>query len=165
MTKKKKFDLNKILIVVTIITTISTAITGWWGIEQQNKANDLSNQSDISVQIQKQYKDKNGDLITQNTNLTLDKLNLKQSKDTVIRNLLIELASTQEKVNELQQLVSQKSNVIQLQNTTDSVKPDSDKSVKRVVKDTTTKEKNVITLPETHKNKKGFNTDPLVINK
>jgi CRISPR/Cas system CMR subunit Cmr4 (Cas7 group RAMP superfamily) len=118
--KKKKIDLKKVLLILTIFSTISGIGLGWWGIIQKSRADKLANDCQLSVQITREYIDKNGILIKENENLTLSKIDLKKSSDTTIRKLLVELVSEKEKRKELERLLYLKNNIIKT-STPDSI--------------------------------------------
>jgi hypothetical protein len=106
MEKKKKINVNRLLTILTIFTTLSDFGLAWWGVVQKNAADKATNDYQLSVQVQNAYKDKNGVLVNQVETINLDKLNLKQSTDSVIKNLLVQIATHKGTIQNLQQLVA-----------------------------------------------------------
>lgn len=74
---KKKRDISKIILLIfTVLSTTSTILLGWWGVIQKQKATTAST---LSVQVERDYTDKNGVLVKEIENLTL-KNNLHNQK-------------------------------------------------------------------------------------
>lgn len=127
----KKWTLNKILILVTIVSTIVSVLFKFESCKWQSEADRYKNNYSVQCSQTKTYKDRNGILVTQVDNLSLTVQDLKNSKDSSIRKLMAEvmangdvmrkLKSVNEVLMETNAEFQTKTNLLTMFNSRDSI--------------------------------------------
>ena len=89
--RKEKEKPNKVLVIVTIISTCMTILSGAWGLFNSIENSKLKDSYQIQCTTTKEVVDKNGTLVKTIQNITLSYKDLQKSKDSTIQQLLVQL--------------------------------------------------------------------------
>lgn len=90
-TTRKKWNMKKVLTLITIVSAIITTLSTSIAVIKSLQVSKLQDSYQIQCTQIKEYKDKNGILVQEKTNITLSLANLKKSTDTTIKMLVAEL--------------------------------------------------------------------------
>lgn len=98
----QKLTLNKVLILVTIISTLYGIVMQTVSCNLSDKAKTYQNNYTVEVSKIKSYKDANGNLVSEKNNLLLTIDDLRNSNDSVIKQLLLQLDYSKLKLRKLE---------------------------------------------------------------